>query len=139
MPSEVTETYKCPDCDVVKLRPSKYFQRLQLLHHQHPDFNIVCNIEGCKRSVLSFRTHIYRNHRAALWRHNITLSEENEEDKVDDVEDSEDSQSANENCSSDLSSLLSGLQKHFILNLWEKHLFPKVTQETIVEYPQFVL
>ena len=140
-PSEVMESYKCPVCDVVKVQLSKYLQHLQLLHHHQPDFSIVCNIEGCKRSyktVPSFRTHIYRKHTATLWRptddhfQNVTLSEETEEDEVDDAEDSEDSQSVHENSLPDLNTLLSGLQKHvalFILNLQEKHLLPKVKRD----------
>ena len=41
-----------------------------------------------------------------------------------------------------LDTLLSGLKQHvalFILNLQEKHLLPKVTQDTIVTNLQFVL
>lgn len=149
--SEVMETiiFKCPFCDVVKFHLAKYLQHLQLQHHHLPDFRIVCNIEGCTKSyttIPGFRTHIYRKHRAAFRRNAVSsldsFTPSLENDDLDDQLDSlEDVQSVNE-ILPDLNSLLSGLQRHvalFILNLQEKHLLPKVTQDTIVESLQFVL
>lgn len=147
--SEVMETniFKCPVCGVVKFHLAKYLQHLQLQHHHLPNFCVVCNIEGCTRSyttIPGFRTHIYRKHRAAFRRNSVSYFDRSApsiENDIDQLDSLEDVQSINE-ILPDLNTLLSGLQKHvalFILNLQEKHLLPKITQDTIVENLQFVL
>ncbi|XP_041960332.1 uncharacterized protein LOC121718944 isoform X2 [Alosa sapidissima] len=142
--------FKCPFCDVVKFQLRKYLTHLQLLHNQQPNFNIVYNVDRCSRSyrsVACLRNHIYRKHREALQptssSSETTVFEQVQEDDVFDVDD-EDCDEVNGRSlpTNDLDTLLSGLKQHvalFILNLQEKHLLPKVTQDTIVTNLQFVL
>ena len=141
--------FKCPFCNVIKFKLTKYLTHLQLLHNQQPDFSVVCNIEGCNRkykTVPSFRNRIYRKHREALHPASCSqekaLSEQIEEEDIFDINDNNDEDSERCISGNDLETLLSGLKQHvalFILNLQEKHLLPKVTQDTIVPNFLFIL
>lgn len=140
--------FRCGFCSVVKFTIPKYLSHLQLTHQHQPDFQAQCVVEACRKtykSVGALRIHLYRHHRNYVQTKTVPHEEINSEPESDsDVDQNVEDQSTIENDSEqvDLNTLLSGLQKHvalFILNLQEKHLLPKITQDTIVENLQFVL
>lgn len=140
--------YKCSFCDVVKFQLTKFLTHLQVQHNHQADFSVTCDIEGCFRrykTVASYRNHIYRKHRQALQHplfEKATVVEDDNESEEELPEDELLENNQNYLPGIDLETVLLGLRQHvalFILNLQEKHLLPKATQDTIVSSLEFIL
>lgn len=107
---------------------------------------ILTDAIGHTGLVPCLRNYIYRKHRGAL---NASSSvgplEQIEDDVVRSIDDGDDDEDdVQERCMQrhDLETLMSGLKRHvalFVLNIQEKHLLPKLTQDTIVTNVQFIL
>ncbi|XP_048100473.1 uncharacterized protein LOC125295253 [Alosa alosa] len=131
--------FRCGFCRVVKFTIQKYLSHLLLTHQHQPNCSASCVVEQCRKkykSVGSLRIHIYRNHRCYLQNNLVPRADNFEPESESDSDAVQDEDLEEEPVIGDsLDILLSGLKKHvalFILNLQEKHLLPKSTQDTIV-------
>ena len=138
--------YRCNFCKVVKFSIKKYLSHLELCHQHSPDFIINCGLDNCRKnykSVASLRNHYYRCHKELI----INQSQGNQTlDNVNDYNppasyDSDSDQAdapdykAGEHVVLSIDDLTKDLKSHvvdFILKLQEKHVLPKVVQETVV-------
>lgn len=56
---------QCPICARSFATVSMLLKHIRLTHADRPDFNLQCNLQGCKRTFkrfTTFRNHIYHNH-----------------------------------------------------------------------------
>jgi len=141
------QLYRCSFCAVVKCGVKKYLHHLQLFHQNAPNFVVNCGLENCRRtyhSVAALKTHYYRRHRDLILTNPDTVDDtipHIEQDGDSDTEDIVDGDADNANVLLSVPDLLCNLKSHvalFILQLQEKHVLPRIVQQTVVDEIRFL-
>ena len=59
----------CRLCGIPSPTLKLYISHLRTVHGKDPNFNVMCNIDGCRevfRTFSAFNSHVYRHHRMAV-------------------------------------------------------------------------
>lgn len=71
---ESNHLYRCPCCDYFALKLTLVVAYLGAVHSAEPNFRVNCGVGDCSEvytKVTSYRTHLYRLHRDALFPANV--------------------------------------------------------------------
>ena len=146
--------YLCAFCRVEKQTLFRYCRHLRLYHENLPNFQVTCNIQGCKDTFTVVRClvrHVHNKH-GHVTAHDDTSTDFVDEEVVDDFSDNDnnvavDTISGSYNGDnmfnvSTLDKTVNDFEKHLILcilKLREKHILPSVVQQDIIDELQLIV